>query len=238
MQGLLETAVTNPWGTLRTVLDGPLHPGGTEATDALLSRANVTAETRLLDIGCGAGETVELARARGAEAFGIDRNPTGGDPSMGIRGDLRSLPVRDGCVDVVLAECVYCLVPDRRRAFDETHRVLDADGRLAISDIVVDGDLPSLPDPIVRALCLDHATDRATMVGAVEAAGFVVEDVRDHREDLLSMRDEIADRVEYERLLPLLGDSGQQVLDGIRELEAATEDGHVSYVSVVASRSE
>jgi SAM-dependent methyltransferase len=238
MQGLLESAIANPWETLRTVLDGPLHPGGTEATDALLDRAEVTPETRLLDVGCGAGEAVGLARARDAEAFGVDRDPAtdAATRATSVRGDLTALPVREGSVDVVLAECVLCLVPDRQRALTEARRVLKPGGRLALSDIVVEGDLPSLPEPVVRALCLERSRSRTEMVTAVEDAGFAVEDVRDHREALLAMREQVKDRVDYERLLPLLGDRGVDLLDGVEELETATEEGRVSYVSLVARR--
>ena len=73
---------------------------------------------------------------------------------------------------------------------------------------------------------------------AVEDAGFAVADVRDHRDDLLAMRDLVADRVDYERLLPLLGDRSDALLDGIRDLEAAAEDGRLGYVSLVARRRE
>lgn len=238
MQGLLESAVANPWATLRTVLDGPLHPGGREATAALFDRAEVTAGTRLLDVGCGAGEAVRVARERDAAAFGVDRDPVsdGDGRETSVRGDSTALPVRDGAVDVVLAECVLCLVPDRRRALAEMDRVLAPDGRLALSDVVVEGPLPSLPDPIVRALCLERSRSRAALIESVEAAGFEVVDVRDHQESILAMRDQVGERVDYERLLPLLGDRGTALLDGIHELEGAAEDGRVSYVSLVARR--
>ncbi|MUW13666.1 methyltransferase domain-containing protein [Halorubrum sp. CBA1125] len=235
MKGLIESAVANPWRTLQTVLDGPLHPGGREATEALLDRADVTAGTRMVDVGCGAGEGVATARRRGADAVGVDRDPDVAAAAT-LRGDLTRLPLRDGSVDVVLGECVYCLVGDRDRALTEARRVLRPDGRLALSDVVVEGDLPPLPDSIVRALCLEHASSRSATIAAVEDAGFAVDDVRDHREDLLRMRDEIGDRIDYERLLPLLGEHGADILDGIEALEAAAEEGRIGYVSLVASR--
>ena len=34
MEGLVDAALANPWATLDTVLEGPLHPGGREATEA------------------------------------------------------------------------------------------------------------------------------------------------------------------------------------------------------------
>lgn len=233
MKGLVGSAMANPWDALRTVLDGPLHPGGRAATEALLDRADVTAGTRLVDVGCGAGESVTAARERGAEAVGVDRNPAGHGPAS-LQGDMVRLPLRDGSVDVVLGECVYCLARDRDRALAEARRVLRGDGRLALSDVVVEGDLPPLPDPIVRALCLADPGSRTETVAAVEDAGFAVTDVADHREELLAMRDTVADRVDYERLLPLLGDRGAALLDGIKALEAEAEAGEIGYVSFVA----
>jgi len=230
MKGLLEAAVTNPWGTLGTVLDGPLHPGGEAATAALLDRADVTDGTRLLDVGCGAGHALELARDRGAAAVGVDRDP----PTGGVRGDLTALPLADASVDVVLAECSMCLAADRECALTEARRVLRPAGRLALSDVVVDDDVPAAPEPLPRTLCLDGARSREATVAGLEAAGFEVEGVREHREELLAMRDRIADRVEYRSLLGLLGDRGERLLGAIEDLEAALEAGRIGYVSVVA----
>lgn len=233
MQSLLDAALEDPWGMLRLVLGEPLHPGGAEATEALLDRAGVTADTRLLDVGCGAGGAVALARRRGARAVGIDRDPAGEGT---VRGDLRTLPVRDGSVDVVLAECALCLSPDFDHSVAEIGRVLDDGGRLALSDVVLEGQPPDLPAPMLEALCLTEPRGRETLLSRIERAGFTVEDVRDHRDDLLAMRDRFAHRVDYERMLGVLGDRGRAVLDGIDDLEAALEAGRVSYLSLVATR--
>jgi len=233
MQGMLETALANPWATLRTVLDGPLHPGGREATERLLDRAGVTAGTRVLDVGCGAGESLAVASERGARAVGLDRDP-GGPPA--VRGDMTALPVADNEIEVVLAECVMCLAADRERALSEVARVVDPGGRLALSDVVVDGEIPELPDPLVEALCLQRSRSREATVAEIEAAGFVVDDVRNHRDDLLAMQETVQDRVDYESLLGLMGERGQRLLDGIQEAETAVEDGRIGYVSLVAER--
>lgn len=232
MQGMLETALANPWGTLRTVLDGPLHPGGREATERLLDRAGVTAGTRTLDVGCGAGEGVAVARERGADAVGLDRDPGG----RAVRGEMTALPVATDSVEVALAECVLCLAGDRDRALGEIARIVEPGGRLAVSDVVVDGDLPDLPDPIVGALCLQNSRDRAATVDSIEKQGFVIDSVTDHREDLLAMQERIESRVDYEGLLGLMGERGQQLLAGIHELETAIDEGRIGYVSLVAGR--
>jgi SAM-dependent methyltransferase len=233
MQGMLETALANPWGTLRGVLDGPLHPGGREATERLLDRAGVEANTRVLDIGCGAGESLAVAGERGARAVGLDRDPAG---ERAVRGEMTQLPVADDAVEVVLAECVMCLAADRERALGEVARVVEPGGRLALSDVVVEGAVPDLPDPIVDALCLRRSRGREATVAGVEAAGFVVDDVREHRDDLLAMQDRIEARVDYEGLLGLMGERGQRLLEGIHAAEAAVDDGRIGYVSLVAER--
>mgnify|MGYP006276332655 FL=1 len=233
MKGMLETALANPWDTLRTVLDGPLHPGGREATETLLDRAEVRAGTRLVDVGCGAGESLEVARDRGADAVGLDRDQTA---PLAVRGDMTRLPFRDESVEVVLAECVMCLASNREQALAEAHRIIEPGGFLAVSDVVVADSIPDIPQPMVRALCLQNAQSRTAMVSKIDAAGFVVEDVQDHRKDLIAMRDQIADKINYESMLGLMGERGARILDGIHDTEEAVEDGRISYVSVVAQR--
>lgn len=231
MQGLLETALANPWAALDYVLDSSLHPGGRDSTEQLLDRAAVGEGTRLLDVGCGAGDSVALARDRGARPVGLDRDP----PEGGVRGDLSRLPVRDDAVEVVLAECVMCLVPEQSLAFREARRVLDTGGRLALSDMVVAGEVPDLPPEMSRVLCLSNTASRAALLDRVERAGFAVEELRDHREELLAMRDQIERSVDYEGLLGQLGERGERILESIDELEAGVESGDIGYVSLVAT---
>ncbi|WP_409025348.1 methionine biosynthesis protein MetW [Halalkalicoccus salilacus] len=87
----LDAMLCDPWRLLELALDGPLHPGGTDATDALLDRADVGEGTRVLDVGCGSGSALRLARRRSARAIGLDRQPT--EAGM-VRGDLTAFPFR------------------------------------------------------------------------------------------------------------------------------------------------
>lgn len=221
--------MSDPWSALDAILDGPLHPGGSRATADLLDRAEVGAGTRLLDIGCGAGDAVALARRRDARAWGLDRDPSG---SGTLRGDLQHLPVTNDAVDVVLAECSLCLAADLGGALAEACRCLVDDGRLALSDVIVDGDIPNLPAMVTDALCLDRPRDREYLIGRLEATGFSVREIRDHRQDLLAMRDDLAERVDYEALLTAMG--RPDLVGAVRDLERAVEDGRVGYVSIVA----
>jgi arsenite methyltransferase len=231
MRGLLDAALSNPWRTMDTFLDGPLHPGGSEATARLLDRAGVDATTRVLDVGCGAGDALSAARARGADAVGLDTDPA---TDRAVRGAATHLPVRDDCFDVVLAECVLCLT-DLDAALAECRRALDDGGRLAVSDVVVAGEDPvAVPDALAETLCLDGARRRDVLTAALADAGFDAGPIVDHHDDLLAMRDRVRDRVDYDSLLGAMGERGRRLRDAIRTVEAAVEDGRVSYVSVVA----
>lgn len=231
MPSSLGAAVSDPWDALRAVVGEPLHPGGAEATEELLDRAGVGAGTRLVDVGCGSGLATALARERGATAVGVDRDPGGARP---VRGDLSHLPVADCSVDVVLTECVLCLSGDISVPLAEARRALDAGGRLALSDLVVEGSVPDLPSGVAEALCLTGTRDRDHLLAGVREAGFEVREVRDHREDLLAMRDRAKARVDYEGLLGAMGERGRDLLDGIERAERAVEEGRIGYVSLVA----
>jgi arsenite methyltransferase len=232
VQHPFEALLENPWRLLETLLDGPLHPGGRTATENLLDRAAVGSETRLLDIGCGTGDTLGLARERGAQAVGLDHQPTdAGD----VQGDLMALPFRETGFDVVLGECVLCLSPDLGRTLEDVERILQPGGRLALSDITVEGQPPTLPAPIDELLCLNGPREQADIRRQMEYAGFEIREMQIHRDDLLAMRDRLGDAVDYERLVSALGDRGTHLREGANGLERAIESGRLGYVSIIAT---
>jgi SAM-dependent methyltransferase len=205
-----------------------------------MDRADVAAGTRLLDAGCGGGESLALAAERGARPVGLDRDP-GLDEELAVdtpvvRGDLGTLPVRDDSLDVVLAECTLCLSDDVAGTLAEARRVLDEGGRLALSDVVTDGEGQRLPPFVAGALCLTDKKDRdrERLQARIEHAGFEIRGVRDHREDLLAMRDQVAEQVDLDGLLSLMGDRGDDLREQASELSGKVENGTIGYVSLVA----
>lgn len=147
---------------------------------------------------------------------------------------MNSLPFHEGSFDVVLGECVLCLSSAFGQTLGEVDRVLTPGGRLAISDVTVSGPPPDLPAPIDELLCLDGPREQAHIRRQLVTAGFEIEDLRTHRDDLLSMRDQIETRLDTDRLEGVLGPAGERLRNGASQLEAAVESGRIGYVSIVA----
>lgn len=148
----------------------------------------------VLDLGSGGGLDVLLAARQVGSAgfaYGVDMNDKmlelarrnalkiGADNVEFRKGDLEGLPLPDGSVDVIISNCVVNLTPDKGKALNEAFRVLSPGGRLAISDIVVDGDLGGLPvsEEQIRAGlswagCIAGALSIAEFTSLLQEAGF------------------------------------------------------------------
>lgn len=84
--------------------------------------------------------------------------------------------IADDSVDVILSNCVLNLVKleDKEQMFAEMFRVLKRGGRVAISDIVADEDVPAhlQADPELWSGCISGAFREDLFVEAFEKAGF------------------------------------------------------------------
>jgi arsenite methyltransferase len=96
-------------------------------------------------------------------------------------GQIEALPVESGTVDVIISNCVINLSPDKTAVFREAYRVLKPGGRLAVSDMVTQGQFSPAEraDMSAWAGCVTGAEDVADYVVAMRAAGFSDISVRD-----------------------------------------------------------
>jgi arsenite methyltransferase len=154
-----------------------------------LAFADMTEGMRVLDLGSGAGIDVFLAAKKvgpTGKAIGLDmtdemlalarrnRATLGIENAEFLKGEIEDMPVESNTVDRILSNCVINLVPDKRRAFAEMHRVLKPGGRFTISDIVSIGRIPDAvrADMELWAGCVAGALDRDEYLGIVKDAGF------------------------------------------------------------------
>jgi SAM-dependent methyltransferase len=151
--------------------------------------AGIEAGQTVVDLGSGAGNDVFVVRAIvGAKgrAIGLDMVPDmvakakrnaaqlNYDNVEFHLGEIEDMPLADGIADVVVSNCVLNLVPDKKRAFAEIHRVLKPGGHFCVSDIVLEGDLPAaLGDAaIAYAGCVAGAQQKQEYLATIAAAGF------------------------------------------------------------------
>ena len=143
----------------------------------------------VLDMGAGAGFDCFLASARvgsSGKIIGVDITSEmvdkaranarkGGYSNIDFRqGDLENMPVADNYVDVVISNCVINLVPNKKMVFKEAFRVLKPGGRLAVSDVVLQKELPEFVKRSTEAYigCLAGAIMKEEYLEIIKKVGF------------------------------------------------------------------
>jgi arsenite methyltransferase len=144
-----------------TVLD--LGSGG--GIDCFLAARQVGPEGRVIGVDMTA-EMIHLARANAQKS-----NLANVEFRL---GEIENLPLADGSVDAVISNCVINLSPDKGQVFREIFRVLKPGGRMMVSDIVLDGELPANVRDSVAAYtgCIGGALPREDYLAAIAKAGF------------------------------------------------------------------
>mgnify|MGYP001024942071 CR=1 FL=1 len=144
----------------------------------------------VLDLGSGGGIDCFLAARKvgpTGHVIGVDMTPQMIDRArankavLGVDnvdfrlGEIEHLPVEENSVDVVISNCVINLSPDKEQVFREIFRVLKPGGKLAVSDIVTDGDLPKEIKQNLAAWagCVAGAVDIQQYSAAIQRAGLV-----------------------------------------------------------------
>lgn len=143
----------------------------------------------ILDLGSGGGLDVFLAANRVGEkgkVIGVDMTPEMIEKARENAskadyknvefklGEIEKLPIEDNSVDVIISNCVINLSPDKLATFKEAFRVLKTSGRLLISDLVTEGELP---DEIRRSFdawaeCIAGALEKQDYLDTITKAGF------------------------------------------------------------------
>jgi len=166
-----------------------------DAVTASLGCGNPTALLALepgqtvLDLGSGGGIDVLLSAKRvgpTGKAYGLDmtdemlvlarenQRKAGATNVEFLKGTIESIPLPDNSVDVIISNCVINLSTDKDAVLREAFRVLKPGGRLAVSDVVVRGEVPA---DIRRSMelwvgCIAGALEEQDYGAKLRAAGF------------------------------------------------------------------
>ncbi len=143
----------------------------------------------VLDLGEGAGIDVFLAANKvGPEGFviGVDMSEemikrarkaakkSGYKNVVFKLGEIENLPIEDNSIDVIISNCVINLSPDKLKAYQEVYRVLKPGGRILISDLVTEGEIPQEVKKSFEtwAGCVGGALEKKEYLNIIKKAGF------------------------------------------------------------------
>jgi SAM-dependent methyltransferase len=143
----------------------------------------------VVDLGSGAGNDCFVARHEAGDTgkvIGIDfsesmlKKARQNVDNLGYNnvefrlGDIEDIPVGDNAADVVISNCVLNLVPNKSAVMREIFRILKPGGHFSISDIVLEGVLPSglREDAEMYVGCVSGAVQRSDYLRFIKEAGF------------------------------------------------------------------
>jgi arsenite methyltransferase len=143
----------------------------------------------VLDLGSGGGIDVFLAANKVGESgkvIGVDMTEEMIENAMKNAeegnyrnvefklGEIENLPIENDSIDVIISNCVINLTPDKSVAYKEAFRVLKPEGRILVSDLVTEGEIP---DEIRNSFqewsqCIAGAMEKQAYLDTIKNAGF------------------------------------------------------------------
>ncbi|MDW3648954.1 MAG: arsenite methyltransferase [Bacteroidia bacterium] len=95
-----------------------------------------------------------------------------------LKGDIEALPLQEEIADHIISNCVINLSINKAEVYKEAYRVLKNGGKISISDIVLEKDLPDFikNSQAAHIACIAGAEKLEDYLGYVRAAGF--QDIR------------------------------------------------------------
>ncbi len=208
---------------VQRVTGDTIRPGGLALTRRAVAMASLPDGARVLDVGCGAGATVDYLTGLGLRAVGID--PSAKLLGQGGRGDTagrsphlpftqgrgETLPFPTHQFDALLAECCLSLMDDAAGALAEFARVLRPGGTLILSDMLAGNPAGmAAARRLPLSCCVSGAFSQAQIEALLAEAGFEIVFWEDNTEALKQLTVQII--WDYGSLANFWGCSGE---DGV-----------------------
>jgi arsenite methyltransferase len=138
--------------------------GSGSGMDSFVAALKVGAKGKVIGIDMTDEQRAKAERLRDRDGF---RNVTY------LKGYIEAVPLPGASADVVISNGVINLATDKRKVFDEAARLLKPGGRLVLSDIVTEVQLPEtiVCNSTLWAACIGGAAQQDNYRGQIEAAG-------------------------------------------------------------------
>lgn len=172
------------------------RPGGEALTRYALDVCAFAPGARVLDVGCGPGDTLALLHERGVWACGLDVRLPAPDVAAHeardlprILGDGAALPMGAATLDGIVCQCVLSLlppIPGAGAALRGMARALRPSGLLLLSDVYVRtpsgpcGPDEAMPCASPRTACWQGAISWEAQGALLAAAGLSLVLAEDH----------------------------------------------------------
>lgn len=243
---------------VRFVLGNSWHPGGLELTAKLGQALNLTEDDVVLDVACGIGSSgLHIAKSFGCSISGIDssdrnideanKNASAMDLPQKAEfkvGESARIPYNDESFTAVIVECAISGFTNPNLALEEIRRVLKPQGRLGITDLAVDGDIPLELQKGLEAFCLNIEMSPGRYEELLAQNGFLDVSMTDRTNSLLELLEAIKKKMFLVEILKGIGKLKltdddlaywKRLLSMVKE---SVNGGRIRYVMLTAMKHE
>jgi ubiquinone/menaquinone biosynthesis C-methylase UbiE len=241
-------------------LGDSFHPGGQKLTLQLGNKLELTKFMKVLDIACGTGTSaMVLNRGFDCAVVGIDLS----DKNLAIareraekagfteklefvRSDAEKIEFNNKTFDVVICECALCTFPNKQTTADEMYRVLKSGGRLGITEVLIQKELPEkLKNILSYVTCISSALSTQGYKGLLTETGFRDIEFEDHSHEISKILNKARGLLPGVNLIKNIGNFDIETAIGISIDEipemlnlgiAEVEAGNIGYGMFTASK--
>lgn len=185
------------------------HPGGFYLTKKLFGNLQLTKEMKVLDVGCGMGQTsLYIAETIGCQVVAVDKHPEmiqhfrqhEGVQALSIdiiEADIEELPFADEQFDFIVAESVIAFTRIEK-SLDELRRVLKKSGTFICNEMCLQGQMKTEElDQFKNLYPIQKILTKEEWFSKLKNAGFQnLTIIKDRK-----MREELSEDADEEKML-------------------------------------